>query len=345
MLNFKSPSRVRLDKFFQGRFPQYPKSLIKELIKKGTVTVNQRVIKKPHFVIFSGDQIDFDKTEWLKTRTQIIPNPVVKIDVIYQDEDVIVINKPAGLVVHPRQIKGDQPHPNDLEKTLVSGLLAYFPEISQVGDLPRIRPGIVHRLDKDTSGVMMVAKNQNAFEHLKNQFKKRLVKKKYLAWVFGQLEGSGIIKNFIARSKSNPTKQRIVASVGRSAILKYRVIKRVARFSLVEVELITGRTHQIRVQFSHIGYPIVGDRKYAPRAVSSLASRQLLHSFSLLVNLLSGRESVFQSSYPKDFLLFENELTKQASLNQTQIKVKNQKSKVKNENKRSKMKPNSKSQI
>ncbi|HHD92007.1 MAG TPA: RluA family pseudouridine synthase, partial [Candidatus Portnoybacteria bacterium] len=213
---------MRLDKFFQNRFPQYPRDLIKKLIKDETVTVNQKIIKKPYFIVSPDDQINFDETKWTKIRTRIIPNPKINPEIIYQDKNILIINKPPGLIVHPRQIKNGYPHPKDLEKTLVSGLIHYFPKIINVGDLPKIRPGIVHRLDKDTSGTMVIAKNQLSFKYLKEQFKKRLIKKEYLTVVSGQLnKKKGTLKNLILRSKNQPLKQKISFSQGKKAVLNY----------------------------------------------------------------------------------------------------------------------------
>ena len=295
-------SSTRLDKFLQDKFPQHSRSLIKKLIKDGTVVINQKIIKKPHFIISSNDQIDLDQSKWLRERTQIIPNPKIKLNIIYQDKNILVINKPPGLIIHPRQTKDGFPHPNDLKKTLVSGLLYYFPQIANVGDLPQIRPGIVHRLDKDTSGIIIIAKNQSSFEYLKKQFKERLVKKEYLAVVGGKIKNkNGTLEDLLLRSKRQPLKQKVSFNrQGKRAILKYKVIQENNQFSLVKIRLITGRTHQIRVQFANFGHPIVGDKAYAPKPISSLASRQLLHSYTLSIALPSGETKTFTTPIPDD---------------------------------------------
>ncbi len=292
---------IRLDKFFQDKFPQYPRSLIKKLIKDGTVIINQKIIKKPYFIISSGDQINFDQAKWFQKRTQIIPNPKIKLDIIYQDKNILAINKPPGLVVHPRQTKNNFPHPNDLEKTLVSSLIYYFPRIANVGDLPQIRPGIIHRLDKDTSGIIIIARNQPSFKHLKEQFKKRLIKKEYLAVISGRIKNKkGTLENLLIRSKNQPLKQKISFSQGKKAVLNYKIIRENNQFSLVKIYLITGRTHQIRVQFAGIGCPVVGDKAYAPKPISSLVPRQLLHSYILSVTLPSGNTKTFTAPIPDD---------------------------------------------
>ena len=295
-------SSTRLDKFLQDKFPQHSRSSIKKLIKDGTVVINQKIIKKPHFIISSNDQIDLDQSKWLRERTQIIPNPKIKLNIIYQDKNILVINKPPGLIIHPRQTKDGFPHPNDLKKTLVSGLLYYFPQIANVGDLPQIRPGIVHRLDKDTSGIIIIAKNQSSFEYLKKQFKERLVKKEYLAVVGGKIKNkNGTLEDLLLRSKRQPLKQKVSFNrQGKRAILKYKVIQENNQFSLVKIRLITGRTHQIRVQFANFGHPIVGDKAYAPKPISSLASRQLLHSYTLSIALPSGETKTFTTPIPDD---------------------------------------------
>jgi 23S rRNA pseudouridine1911/1915/1917 synthase len=214
------------------------------------------------------------------------PEPNIPLDVVYEDSDVIVINKQAGISVHPSI--------NEPAGTMANALIARYPEIKNVGDDP-IRPGIVHRLDKDTSGLLVVAKNQKAFEFLKKEWQSGQVIKKYLALVWGNLnENSGEIKSELARSIKDFRKRMVVKPEknmgedlkGKLAITEYKVIKKYRGFSLVEVYPKTGRMHQIRVHMASIGHPVVGDKIYGKRRERPEGlSRQFLHAFYLSFSL------------------------------------------------------------
>ncbi|PIV10478.1 MAG: RluA family pseudouridine synthase [Candidatus Portnoybacteria bacterium CG03_land_8_20_14_0_80_41_10] len=222
-------------------------------------------------------------------------NPSIKLKIVYQDKNVLAIDKPAGLVVHP--IKPDQ---ND---TLVNGLIAYYPEIKDVGD-DSLRPGIVHRLDKDTSGLMVVAKNNPAFEHLKNQFRERKVVKKYLALVIGQVkDDKGTITKSISLSKKDHRKRSALLDANaKKAWTEYQVAKRFKDYTLLEVSIKTGRTHQIRVHLASIGHPIAGDKQYKFKRRPELAGlkRQFLHAAYLKLKLPGGKLKELKSELPKD---------------------------------------------
>jgi len=310
-----SDKEQRLDKFISSKFSQFSRAFLKEQIKQGNFLVNDRKVK-PSYVLRQGDQVALAPGFKLSASpaggpgtASLIPNPDIKLSVIYEDDNTVVIDKPAGISVHPRQNKNCQPIPKGVRNTLANGLLARWPEMAQVGDLPAVRPGLVHRLDKDTSGVMIIAKNQKTFEWLKQQFQKRLVAKKYLALVHGQLkEKSGQIKCFLRRSP-NPTKQQ-VANEGREAISDYKVIKQFKNYSLIEVRPETGRFHQIRVQFAWLGNPVVGDTKYGPpkaRQKPSNLNRQFLHASELEIllppsstNETSNQKKTFNVPLPAD---------------------------------------------
>src|SRR3989339_247271 len=218
----------------------------------------------------------------------------MQIPIIYEDENIVVINKPVGLVVHPARP-------------------THFPETENVGE-PLVlssgeiikRPGIVHRLDKETSGILVIAKNQESFLHLKNQFQNRETKKSYRAFVYGEIKNDEwTIDRPIGRSSSDFRKwsaQRGARGKMREAVTEYKVLKRGGGFSYVEVNPKTGRTHQIRVHFKAINYPIVCDKLYAPKQECALGFERLaLHAYSLEISLLNGTKMIFEAELPSDF--------------------------------------------
>ncbi len=217
--------------------------------------------------------------------------------IIYEDKDALVINKPAGLLTHT--IKA---HPDN--KTLVAWLVKKYPSIKKVGDEPTLRPGIVHRLDKETSGVMIVAKNQKSFEFLKGQFRAHKVRKTYLALVWGQFEmRSGIIEKPIG-IKSGTLKRTVKidesTKMVKAAKTIYRVKKEIGPYSLMEVEPLTGRTHQIRVHLAALHHPVVGDKLYSQRERPKGLRRLFLHALELEITLPNGARKKFTTALPKD---------------------------------------------
>jgi len=212
-----------------------------------------------------------------------------KLNIIYEDKDVIVLNKPAGLLVHPT--------PKKEKKTLVSLLIKHCPKIKEVGSL--LRPGIVHRLDKDTSGLMIVAKNSRAYQYLIQQFKNRKIIKKYIALVFGRIKDKkGKIVYHITRKGLKIG----LGLEGKAAETDYRVIEYYNDFTLVEAKPKTGRTHQIRVHLHKIGHPIVGDKiyKFKRKRFPYSISRQFLHARYLKLRLPSGKTAEFKAELPKE---------------------------------------------
>ncbi len=218
--------------------------------------------------------------------------------IIYEDKDVVVLNKPAGLLVHP--IKA---HPNP-KKTLVDWLIKKYPSIKKVGDEPDNRPGIVHRLDQGTSGVMIAAKNQKAFEFLKRQFQSRQTRKVYTTLVWGTFDmRSGIIEKPIGIKTG--TLKRTVKIDADTKLVKdaktiYRVVQEIGPYSLVEVEPLTGRTHQIRVHLAALKHPVVGDRLYSQRDVPEGMTRMFLHASSLELMLPNGERKKFTAELPQE---------------------------------------------
>ncbi|MCR4328132.1 MAG: RluA family pseudouridine synthase [Patescibacteria group bacterium] len=229
-------------------------------------------------------------------------------EVIYEDKDVVVLNKPAGFLVHPiknLKIKNTKLKVEN-EPTLTDWLLARYPEISKVGDNPEIRPGIVHRLDRATSGAMIVARTQESFLYLKSLFLGRKVCKKYLAWVYGVVkEKKGIIDSPIGIVNGTVKRSTRSSRAARDAITRYDVIKSITRdketFSLLRVMPETGRTHQIRVHCASMGHPVVGDILYGKKRKYSGMVRMMLHAFSLELPLLSGSVVRFEADTPREF--------------------------------------------
>src|SRR3989338_5433273 len=219
-----------------------------------------------------------------------------KIQILYEDNDVLVINKPAGLIVHADGRTN--------EPTLVDWVLGKYPEIKMVGDAAR--PGIVHRLDRDTSGALVIAKNQKAYDFLREQFQSRKVEKIYHAFVYGRVKNDeGVIDRPIARSKRGGalwSATRGKKGKERDAVTEYKVLKRGDGYSLIELRPLTGRTHQLRVHLKAINYPVVCDKLYAPKKECLLGFNRLaLHARSLTLALPNGKNIKIEVPYPNDF--------------------------------------------
>ena len=275
----------RLDVFLARRVDGLSRSHARRLIEEGLVTVDGGR-ERPSHRLASGARVvaTLPATEEARPAAELIP-----LTVVYQDEEVIVVDKPAGLTVHPA--------PGHPSGTLVNALLAIAPELAEARE--KMRPGIVHRLDKDTSGLLVVARSERARVSLIRQLKEREVRKTYLALVQGVPQPpQGTIEAPIARHPRNRKKMAVVAG-GREAETKYRVREALGGFALLEVEPVTGRTHQVRVHLAAIGHPVVGDAVYGRR--SPLAGRQFLHAWRLAFELPSSRRLVeFESPLPAD---------------------------------------------
>jgi len=276
---------ARLDKFVGERCPELSRTHAQKLIAAGLVTVNGRPARAS-LKLEAGDSIGI--TIPPEPPSQLAPE-AIPLTILYEDDDLLVVDKPAGLAVHPA--------PGHPGHTLANAVLAYLPALAKNGDTAR--PGIVHRLDKDTSGVILVAKNRLAQANLAAQFKARTVAKAYLVLVKGKLTPeSGAIEAAIGRDPRHRQRMAVV-SRGREARTAYRVIKYVGGHSLLEIKPETGRTHQIRVHLAAIGFPVVGDATYG--VPSPHVSRQFLHASKIGFRLPStGAWVEFESPLPED---------------------------------------------
>ncbi|MDP3986370.1 MAG: RluA family pseudouridine synthase [Candidatus Veblenbacteria bacterium] len=292
---------TRLDHFLVGKLgPGWSRSAIQRATKQGGVLVNGKRVPVHHF-LKTGEVITLPESAPPRA-PQLAPNADVSYRLVSETPQYLIIDKPTGLVVHPA--------PGVHEPTLVDGLLARYPELTSVGEDP-IRPGIVHRLDREVSGLMVVARTQDAYQHLKQQFQERAVQKTYTALVIGRvLNPSGTINFPLARSRRQHGKIAARASGDedtREAITHYTVKKTYQQATLLSVTLETGRTHQIRAHLAALGYPIVGDTLYRPATLSFKAtpSRIFLHAGTLAFTDPVGQLQTFTSPLPKklqDFL-------------------------------------------
>lgn len=293
----------RIDKFLAEEFFLYSRGEIIKKIKMGEVSVNKKSVKPGH-IIKKGDILEIENFSKKEKNEKLVGNKKILLEVIFENKDIIVVNKQAGIQVHPSY--------NEKRNTLVNALLEHFPEIASVHDDSAdgaFRPGIVHRLDKDTSGIMVVARNKNAFDELKKHFKNRTIEKKYVAICKGIFkEKSGSIKKTLARSADY--RRQVIARKNtktktRNAITEYKVAKECGNFSVVEVFPKTGRMHQIRVHLSSEGHPVIGDLIYSKKEKNQkksgkTAKRQLLHAKELKFELF-GKKYVFSAKLPQDF--------------------------------------------
>lgn len=277
----------RLDVFLQEKFPEFSRSHIKIMIEKGKVFLNGKLAKKAGQLLKENYKIDVEKLEIQPISTQ--PENV-DFEIVYQDEDLAVINKPQGLVVHPCS--------STRNGTLVNGLLYRIKDLSGING--SFRPGIVHRLDKDTSGLLVVAKNDFSHISLAEQIKNKTCHRNYLAVLSGNLkDDSGRIETYIKRDPKDRKRMRVQQD-GRLAITDYKVLKRFQKCCLVEFSLQTGRTHQIRVHSKFLGHPIVGDKVYGKEEKG--LNGQLLHAYKIsFIHPRTGNRMEFKVDVPEYF--------------------------------------------
>lgn len=254
---------ARLDSFLSSHLDKISRTRVQRAIEDGDILVNDRVVKASYRVR-PGDQIEIDLPEPPPVELMAEPMP---LNVVYEDDDLIVVDKPAGLVVHPGA---------GIESgTLANALVHHFNELS--GKAGRVRPGIVHRIDKETSGLLVIAKNDTTHESLSDQFRDRQVFKSYIALVYGTMsQARGEIEARIGRSRHNRTRMAVLrGDAGRAAHTIFEVVERFSGFTLLSVQIKTGRTHQIRVHLAHIGHPVVGDSTYGGGRENSIRDSEI----------------------------------------------------------------------
>nr|WP_079495168.1 RluA family pseudouridine synthase [Maledivibacter halophilus] len=281
---------LRLDLYISKELNDISRSYVQKLIKSGNVRVNNEIIYSKKYKISEEDEIDIEipEPEKLKLEPENIP-----IEIIYEDKDLLVVNKPQGMVVHPA--------PGHYSGTLVNALLYHSKSLSSINGI--IRPGIVHRIDKDTSGLLMIAKNNKAHNSLAAQLKEHSINRVYYALVNGNIKvGSGTIDAPIGRHPVNRLKRAVVEKNSKKAVTHFKVIESYSGYTLVELKLETGRTHQIRVHMSYLGYPLVGDPLYGIKKKKFNLKGQMLHAKVLgFIHPTTLKYMEFNSELPEYF--------------------------------------------
>lgn len=278
----------RLDQYLKEQMPDYSRAYIQKMIKNGLVEIKGIKKVKTSYKLKENETIDVNipENEELEVIAENIP-----LDIIYQDKDIAIINKTANMVVHPA--------PGNYNGTLVNAIMYHIKDLSGINGI--LRPGIVHRLDKNTSGLIIVAKNDLAHKELSEMFKIKTIKKTYIAIVNGKLKKKkGRIETLIGRNPKDRKKMAVVYRNGKNAITNYWVLDEKDDYSLLKVQIETGRTHQIRVHMKHIGHPILGDEVYGK--TSKIANRQMLHAYKLeFVHPVTKNKMKLTGDIPEDF--------------------------------------------
>lgn len=286
--------KERLDKYLSDEFEEIPRNKIKDFIKENLIKVNGHR-KKPSYKLEDGDEISI--SDELFKEPEILPEKM-DLKVIFENDDYAIIDKEEHVIVHPAGpiVSG----------TLVNGIMERFDTLSDIGS--EDRPGIVHRLDKDTTGLILIAKNNKAHQYFKNLFQERKVDKTYICIVHGNFDKkTGHIETFIDRNIYN-RKKMAVRDEGRIAITDYKVLKEVEGFSLLEVKIKTGRTHQIRVHMEHINHPILGDRLYGNVKTKFNLDHQLLHCRKLGFVDMAGKYVTYKADVHSTFKKYQDVL-------------------------------------
>ncbi len=287
---YSDESPERLDKFLSANLPDHSRARLQSLIREGYVTVEQKIITKTGLKLEQNQTITIEIPD--KVDVGLVPEDI-PLEILFENEDVLIINKAAGMVVHPAA--------GHDSGTLVHAALAHAPEMEGIGG--EHRPGVVHRLDKDTSGIIVMAKNDKAHRYLQDQFRLREVKKTYLALTDGHPPTPiGKIEAPIGRDPSHRKQMAIVPnSRGREAFTDYKVVERFENHALIEANPLTGRTHQIRLHLAFVNCPIVGDTLYGHRKVTLPVNRHQLHAFRLKIKLPGENEiRIFETEIPED---------------------------------------------
>ena len=288
----------RIDKYLSSAFEGQSRSYLQGLIEKGNVLVNNKNVKSNYKLkVFDEIVVTLPEPLELKVEAEDIP-----LDIVYEDKDVIVVNKPQGMVVHPA--------PGNYNGTLVNALLYYCKDLSSINGI--IRPGIVHRIDKDTTGILVVAKNDKAHNFLSDQLRDHSMKREYFALVEGRIkEDNGVIDKPLGRNKKDRLKIGIVPD-GRRAVTHYEVVERFNSTTLIKCVLETGRTHQIRVHMASIGHPLVGDPLYGFKKQKFKLEGQMLHAKTLgFIHPTTKEYMEFTSELPEYFKKLLEKLEKE----------------------------------
>jgi len=286
----QSGEENRLDKFLAEHLPDQSRSRVQAIIKDGSVTVNDLQAEKTGLMLEAGDSISINIPEAvpIKLEPEAIP-----LETLFENEDLVIVNKPAGMVVHPA--------PGHSSGTLVHAVLGNFIDLQGIGG--ELRPGIVHRLDKDTSGLIIIAKNEQAHRWLQDQFRLRKVEKTYLALVDGKPPTpAGRVEAAIARDMTHRKQMAVVSEGrGRSAVTEYRTVQQFEQHTLIEAHPLTGRTHQIRLHMAFLGCPIVGDLVYGRKKSTLEISRHFLHAYKISIILPGEHEPrTFSAPLPSE---------------------------------------------
>ena len=282
--------QMRLDKYLAEQFPEQTRSYLQKLIKDGEVLVNGKNVKTG-YQLSKGDEVSVNIPE--PKELDVEPQKM-DLDIVYEDEDVILINKPKGMVVHPA--------PGHTTDTLVNGLLYHCKDnLSGINGVAR--PGIVHRIDRDTTGILIVCKNDMSHNSIAAQLKEHSINRRYRALVHGNLkEDTGTVEGAIGRHPIDRKKMSINEKNGKPAVTHYTVLERFGNYTLIECKLETGRTHQIRVHMTSIGHPLVGDEVYGPAKCPFKLQGQCLHAMVLgFVHPRSGEYMEFSAELPEYF--------------------------------------------
>ena len=280
----------RIDAIISGELSDVSRSYVQKIIEDGKVMVNGQVVtsKKVKLKVDDVIVVDMPEPEKLEVLAEDIP-----IDIVYEDESIMIINKSVGMVVHPA--------PGNYTGTLVNALMYHSEKLSSINGV--IRPGIVHRIDKDTSGLLMIAKTDQAHQSLAAQLKDHSITRKYVAIVHGCISSeTGTIKAPIGRSPKDRLKMAVNERNGKEAVTHFKVLKRYKNYSYIECQLETGRTHQIRVHMAYIGHPLLGDPVYGVKKPKIKHDGQLLHAQTLgFIHPSTGEEMLFESEVPEIF--------------------------------------------
>lgn len=284
---------VRVDKYLSLEL-EYSREIISKMIKEGSILVNNKQIK-PNYIVKINDEISIG--EYIEETSTYNPKDI-PLDIVYEDEDIIIINKQSGLTVHPGS--------GNKDNTLVNALLYYNKNLSSIGGLDR--PGVVHRIDKDTSGLIILAKNNKTHEVLADYFKNKTIKRTYIALVKGVIENSsGTIDAPIGRDENNRLKMTVTDKNSKNAVTHFKVLKRFKKYTLLSLVLETGRTHQIRVHMKYINHPVFNDPLYTNDICTEFG--QFLHSSEMeFVHPTTQENLKFSCDLPKEFEEFINTL-------------------------------------